>query len=120
MVAEKLQPVPEPITQSFVLEEQLVSDSESEISDQDSSFGKKAKPRQPLVRKAQRVKQVNRRPPSKMEPKKRFLKLKITREVDLTDFQCKECNENFNTGQALGGHMSRVHPGQSSSYARKL
>lgn len=45
MVAEKLQPVLEPITQSFVLEEQLVSDSESEISDQDSSFGKKAKPR---------------------------------------------------------------------------
>ena len=24
------------------------------------------------------------------------------------------------TGQALGGHMSRVHPGQSNSYARKV
>jgi hypothetical protein len=26
----------------------------------------------------------------------------------------------FDTGQALGGHMSRVHPGQSRSYARKV
>lgn len=36
------------------------------------------------------------------------------------DFTCKECKENFHTGQALGGHMSRVHPGQSTSYANKL
>jgi len=33
-----------------------------------------------------------------MVPKKKFLELKITREIDLTDFRCKECNENFNTG----------------------
>jgi hypothetical protein len=35
-------------------------------------------------------------------------------------FYCRPCDENFETGQALGGHMSRVHPGQSSSYARKV
>ena len=26
-------------------------------------------------------------------------------------FHCDACNEDFTTGQALGGHMSRVHPG---------
>ncbi len=26
-------------------------------------------------------------------------------------FHCEACNEDFATGQALGGHMSRVHPG---------
>lgn len=55
-----------------------------------------------------------------MVPKKRLLKLHITREADRQEFVCSECRENFHTGQALGGHMSRVHPGQSSSYARKL
>ncbi len=33
---------------------------------------------------------------------------------------CKECDEDFKTGQALGGHMSRVHPGMSTRYAYKL
>jgi hypothetical protein len=63
---------------------------------------------------------VIRKPPSKMVPKRGLLKLRITHEKDQQEFICKECNENFHTGQALGGHMSRVHPGQSSSYARKL
>lgn len=35
-------------------------------------------------------------------------------------FICKSCNEEFGTGQALGGHMSRVHPGESKSYQKKL
>jgi len=35
-------------------------------------------------------------------------------------FYCSTCDEHFSTGQALGGHMSRVHPGQSNSYARKI
>ena len=36
------------------------------------------------------------------------------------EFHCDECNEDFTTGQALGGHMSRVHPGRSETYARKV
>ena len=36
------------------------------------------------------------------------------------NFHCDECNEDFTTGQALGGHMSRVHPGKSETYARKV
>ena len=35
-------------------------------------------------------------------------------------FYCRPCDEEFDTGQALGGHMSRVHPGKSESYARKI
>ena len=35
-------------------------------------------------------------------------------------FHCDECKEDFTTGQALGGHMSRVHPGKSNSYAKKV
>ena len=35
-------------------------------------------------------------------------------------YYCKPCKEFFGTGQALGGHMSRVHPGMSNSYARKV
>ena len=26
-------------------------------------------------------------------------------------YVCKECGEEFTHGQALGGHMSRTHPG---------
>ena len=40
--------------------------------------------------------------------------------VQPIQFHCEACNEDFLTGQALGGHMSRVHPGQSNSYARKI
>ena len=40
--------------------------------------------------------------------------------VQPIQFHCDACNEDFQTGQALGGHMSRVHPGQSNSYARKI
>jgi hypothetical protein len=61
-----------------------------------------------------KIKRVIRKPASKMVPRKRPLK------PDEVDFVCSECNEFFESGQALGGHMSRVHPGQSTSYARKL
>lgn len=40
--------------------------------------------------------------------------------VQPIQFHCDACNEDFLTGQALGGHMSRVHPGQSNSYQRKI
>jgi hypothetical protein len=34
-------------------------------------------------------------------------------------YTCKLCKEQFNTGQALGGHMSRKHPGLSTDYIHK-
>ncbi len=30
---------------------------------------------------------------------------------DNANFVCKECGDVFEHGQALGGHMSRKHPG---------
>lgn len=36
-----------------------------------------------------------------------------------SSFTCKLCKELFCTGQALGGHMSRKHPGLSIDYMHK-
>ncbi len=35
-------------------------------------------------------------------------------------FICDKCGEIFNSGWALGGHASRVHPGRSESYRKKI
>lgn len=35
-------------------------------------------------------------------------------------FVCKECGDQFEHGQALGGHMSRKHPGQSLAFNKKV
>ena len=36
------------------------------------------------------------------------------------DHICPKCHQKFKNGQGLGGHMSRVHQGQSVSYQRKI
>lgn len=35
-------------------------------------------------------------------------------------FVCKACNKEFTSGQALGGHMSRSHPGFVEEQAKKM
>ena len=35
-------------------------------------------------------------------------------------YVCKTCGEVFNHGQALGGHMSRTHPGMSQAFNKKV
>jgi len=35
-------------------------------------------------------------------------------------FICEKCGEQFSSGWALGGHASRVHPGESEAYRRKI
>lgn len=39
---------------------------------------------------------------------------------DRQRFVCAKCGEEFSSGWALGGHASRVHPGESDSYRRKI
>jgi hypothetical protein len=33
---------------------------------------------------------------------------------------CEKCGEVFTSGWALGGHASRVHPGESEAYRKKI
>lgn len=70
-----------------------------------------------------------RKPTGKKQPKRHIARAihmiedtpsQLEERKERSRFHCDECNENFTTGQALGGHMSRVHPGKSSSYARKV
>lgn len=83
-------------------------------------LGKKLK----LIKVPSAVKAV-KRPTSKKIKKQRRKKSKQILKKQFTfeepsQFHCDECNEDFGTGQALGGHMSRVHPGKSESYAKKV
>jgi hypothetical protein len=36
------------------------------------------------------------------------------------NFICDKCGEVFTSGWALGGHASRVHPGESDAYRKKI
>ena len=45
---------------------------------------------------------------------------KPPRIVKRRNFSCKICAKKFRTRQALGGHMSKLHPGSSEKYKRKL
>lgn len=40
-------------------------------------------------------------------------------EIDDKAYGCTICGRVFKTGQAVGGHMSRSHPGKSEGYANK-
>ena len=57
-----------------------------------------------------------------MAPK--TLKSKVEKSVAPTNlvenFLCEKCGEVFTSGWALGGHASRVHPGESMSYRKKI
>jgi hypothetical protein len=45
----------------------------------------------------------------------------LTQKDDGTEvFICGKCGEQFATGWALGGHASRVHPGESDAYRKKI
>ena len=35
-------------------------------------------------------------------------------------YKCSKCKSEFLTGQALGGHMSKKHPGKSEHYISKI
>jgi len=101
--------------------EEVESSSFKEPSNESSSdsnymsHGKKPAPK---------VKKVIRKPKSQLQPqfkppgRKSQNKPAVAQNPE--QFICKSCHEEFGTGQALGGHMSRVHPGESTSYQKKL
>lgn len=48
-----------------------------------------------------------------------FSRKRVTKELK-EKYECGKCGEVFHSGWALGGHASRVHPGESDSYRRKI
>ena len=109
--------------------ENLLTPSGSESDDSDW-FQKKPKPK----RQTQNGKRVLQKPTTKIE-KSTFLRKAIQKNKDSkpsfnkkgretfgqqSQYHCDECNEDFECGQALGGHMSRVHPGKSNTYQYKV
>lgn len=52
------------------------------------------------------------------EKAKSFLVTKIPEKSD-SPFVCLECEQRFPSGQSLGGHMSKKHPGMSDRYFTK-
>lgn len=44
----------------------------------------------------------------------------ISASEETAQYVCRECGDVFEHGQALGGHMSRKHPGQSLAFNKKV
>lgn len=44
----------------------------------------------------------------------------MNQEASDEKFICEKCGEIFTSGWALGGHASRVHPGESNAYRKKI
>ena len=93
------------------LSEQQIKKFVKVVADEDS--GSEFSER-PLTIKKLKLKKVIRKPPAPLVRKIRRSPRKLTPMLEEeSEFNCKTCHEQFETGQALGGHMSRVHPGQS-------
>jgi len=57
---------------------------------------------------------------SNKKTRKRKVKQKNDpQQIKRKPFMCKYCTMSFNKAQALGGHMSRTHPGESREYKQK-
>ena len=81
------------------------------------SFDSAVTPKAPRLRAATMMMETKTIKKKVIKPKKIKQQMTFCEEQN---FHCDECNEDFTTGQALGGHMSRVHPGKSETYARKV
>lgn len=60
-------------------------------------------------------------PATKSAKSKKVIKFKNRKRFDESGpvFACEVCNQRFNSGQGLGGHMSRKHPKTSEKFIRK-
>jgi hypothetical protein len=67
------------------------------------------------------VKAIAKKPKTKAVASKDFMRAASNAgNNSRSKFVCVKCNESFSSGWALGGHASRVHPGESDSYKRKI
>lgn len=84
-----------------------------------------------LRREITLAREESKKPAEEVQPKKRHNKARVRRTVRATSpapvvgrkkekpFACKYCKMSFSKAQALGGHMSRRHPGKSREYNYK-
>ena len=57
---------------------------------------------------------------TKRKAQRKGKRLSFSQKTAPDKFICEKCGEEFQSGWALGGHASRVHPGQSDAYRRKI
>ena len=73
----------------------------------------------PKVMGKKKRKQEQRNRKQSLAEKTKHLQISRTPVDSLNVFECMECKAGFSTGQALGGHMSKKHPGKSEHYSKK-
>jgi len=96
--------------------EPLIESEHSESVDEDFNPKKQT----PSALKQQGMNKKSKKTISKRPRKRnRRVKLPVVTE-DKQDFTCEKCGEVFFNGWALGGHASRVHPGESEAYRKKI
>jgi hypothetical protein len=111
----------------MVLEDSSSSVTLTSSEDDDEDFSLSASWKKPAPKVATESKPKSH-PPKKATLKKkkpiskRFSKANTKKSVAAApeDFICEKCGEVFNSGWALGGHASRVHPGESEAYRNKI
>ncbi|CDW80709.1 UNKNOWN [Stylonychia lemnae] len=97
-------------------------DLEDDEEDENYSLSKlKKKKQKKLKRKS--LTAVKQEKLSKVISKRTLHNGKLSKKPSSTikhRYVCIKCNEVFTSGWALGGHASRVHPGESDSYKKKI
>jgi hypothetical protein len=87
-------------------------DDSSDMSSEDEDYNSRAR-RKAIQKKAtKKALSISSRPIIKKKP--------TQVEKSGEQFQCDKCGEVFSSGWALGGHASRVHPGESAAYRKKI
>lgn len=68
-----------------------------------------------------RIEKTKKEKPQKPKPRIKTISKNSPQEVrrKVKPFKCKYCELSFSKAQALGGHMSRTHPGESREYRQK-
>ena len=71
------------------------------------------------LKKKQKVKQVSQKTSSRDKINKIEAASQESAELSEKKYICRFCDKKFKICAALGGHISKAHPGQSESYNHK-
>ncbi|TNV82309.1 hypothetical protein FGO68_gene8686 [Halteria grandinella] len=90
------------------------------VEDEDSSYGKEEETKPQLNKISLSSKPIMKKKRTSTRKRNRAARPRISSLQSSDIFQCSKCGEVFNSGWALGGHASRVHPGESDAYRKKI